>query len=112
MIWIALSLFAAAAVGGLIMALKIFGDEAPPMALALVHGAAAAAGLALLAWVVLQSQVGTAMQAALGILVVAALGGFFLFSFHLRGKAHPKAVVALHALLAVSGVVALVLGLL
>ncbi len=112
MVWIALCLFAAAAVGGLIMALKIFGDKKPPMALALIHGSAAAAALLLLAWFVLQGPTATALQAALGILVVAALGGFFLFSFHLRDKPHPKAVVVLHAALAVCGVVALVLGLL
>lgn len=112
MLWIALLLFAAAALGGLVMALKIFGDTKPPMALALVHGSAAAAGLLLLAWIVIQGQAGTALQAALGILVVAALGGFFLFSFQLRDKPHPKAVVILHAVLAICGVVALVLGLL
>ena len=42
-----------------------------------------------------------------GALVFAALGGFFLLSFHMRDKPHPKAVVVLHALLAVTGVVAL-----
>ena len=112
MLWIALALFAAAAVGGLVMALKIFGDQKPPMALALVHGAAAAAGLVLLAVVFLQGGAAMPLKIALGVLLVAALGGFFLFSFHLRDKPHPKAVVGLHAVLAVGGVVALVLGLL
>lgn len=112
MAWIAIALFLAAAVGGLIMAAGIFKDRKPPMALALVHGVAAAAGLLLIAYVWLQGNANTMLLAGLGILVAAALGGFFLFSFHVRDKSHPKAVVVLHALLAVGGVGALVLGLL
>jgi hypothetical protein len=36
-------------------------------------------------------------------LAVAALGGFFLVSFHARNELPPKAVVAIHALVAVAG---------
>ena len=42
------------------------------------------------------------------ILVVAALGGFFLASQHLGQKLPPKGVVVLHAALAVVGVALLV----
>ena len=44
------------------------------------------------------------LQIVFQSLVIAALGGFFLASFHLRGRPGPKPVVALHALLAVTGV--------
>jgi hypothetical protein len=44
---------------------------------------------------------------ALGLLVVAALGGFALLSFHLRGRALPSGLVVGHALLAVAGFVTL-----
>ena len=37
------------------------------------------------------------------LLVIAALGGFFLGSFHLRKQLPPKAVVVIHALVAVVG---------
>jgi cation diffusion facilitator family transporter len=40
---------------------------------------------------------------ALVILAVAALGGFFLASFHLRGTPGPKPVVLVHASVAVIG---------
>jgi hypothetical protein len=46
------------------------------------------------------------------VLALAALGGFFLLSFHLRGKPHPWVVVVLHALLAVGGLGCLVFALL
>ena len=107
MSWIALALFLAAAVGGLIMALRIFRNRKPPLALALAHGAAAAAGLLLIAKIWLDDNAGTFMVAGLGILIVAALGGFVLFS-----KVHPKALVALHAAIALAGVGALLIGML
>lgn len=37
------------------------------------------------------------------LLLVAALGGFFLASFHLRQRLPPKAVVVIHAGVAVAG---------
>jgi len=43
------------------------------------------------------------VTAALGLLVVAALGGFYLASLHMRGTVAPKGVVFLHAGLAVVG---------
>lgn len=110
--WIALVLFLAAALGGLFMAVRIFGDRKPPAAVAVIHGLAAAAGLVLLGKVWLDGQATSPMLAALLVLLVAALGGFFLLSFHLRDKPHPKTVVALHAVLAVAGAGVLLFGLL
>jgi len=109
---IALVLFLAAAVGGLVMATMIFRERKPPLWIALLHGAAAATGLLLLAMIWLDGKATTPVLAALAVLVIAALGGFFLLSFHLRDKPHPKAVVVLHAVLAVCGVGALLIGVL
>jgi hypothetical protein len=54
---VALILFAVAAVGGIVLALIRFkGKPYPPMALALVHGAVAAAGLVALIALVAQHQ--------------------------------------------------------
>lgn len=110
--WTALVLFLAAAVGGLVMAVRIFTDHKPPAALAAIHGIAAATGLVLLAIVWINGQANNLMLAALAVFLVAALGGFFLLSFHLRDKPHPKAVVVVHALVAVTGAAALLIGLL
>lgn len=108
----AILVFLVAAIGGLVMAVHIFRDRTPPMPLALLHGLLGATGLGLLIWLWLQNAVSPAVTVGLAILVVAALGGFFLFSFHLRGKPHPKAVVIVHALAAVCGVGALAFALL
>jgi hypothetical protein len=46
-------------------------------------------------------------QLALGIFVVAALGGFLLFALDLKKKQMPSAVVVIHALVAVTAFVLL-----
>lgn len=109
MLEIAIGIFLLAAVGGLVMATQIFKDRKPAAAIAWLHGPLAAIGLLLVFWIWMQSGASQTVSIALGVLVVAALGGFFLLSFHIRDKAHPKPVVVLHALLAVTGVITLVL---
>jgi hypothetical protein len=104
---IALVLFAVAALIGLFLAVRHFRGQPLPLPVAFLHGVAAASGLVLVAAAFLEGA--QALRLALILLVVAALGGFFLLSFHLRGKPLPSPVVVLHALLAVSGVVALLL---
>lgn len=102
----ALISFAVAAVGGLVLAASVLRGRLAPWLLSLVHAALGALGLVLTLMAVLNGSSG-AVSLALGILVVAALGGFFLASFHLRGEPGPKAVVVVHALAAVTGVVIL-----
>jgi len=105
---IALVLFAIAAVGGLVIAVMRFkGKPYPPMGLALVHGAVAAAGLVTLIALVVQSQHASGATTALVLFVVAALGGFALFFHHLRKVALPKWLVVVHALVAVTGFILL-----
>jgi hypothetical protein len=100
---IALVLFGIAAVGGLVIALMRFrGRPYPPMGLALVHGAVAAAGLVALISLVVQGQQASGATTALVLFVVAALGGFVLFFHHLRKVALPIWLVIVHALVAVT----------
>ena len=94
---VAAILFAVAAVGGVIMAAMRFGGrELPPMALALVHGLFAAAGLVTLILAVVGSQASWAAIIATVGFVVAALGGFMLFAYHLRRQALPVNYVVIH----------------
>jgi hypothetical protein len=95
-------LFALAALGGVFMASLVFrGKPQPPMAIAIVHGLAAAAGLVALLLAVMGGNVPGLAKAALVGFVVAALGGFVLFAHHLQKKALPRPVVAIHGLVAV-----------
>lgn len=96
MIW-PVALFAIAAVGGVVMALMRFsGRETPPMGLAVIHGLFAAGGLvALIAGLVIYGYTIATVIALIGF-VGAALGGFYLFSLHLRRTALPIPSVLLH----------------
>ncbi|MBA2527311.1 MAG: hypothetical protein M3458_05940 [Acidobacteriota bacterium] len=104
-------LFAIAALGGVAMAvMRLSGRELPPMGLAIVHGLVAAAGLIALIIVVVGGTPSTQATIALIGFVVAALGGFYLFSFHLRRQALPIPVVIIHGLVAVISFVVLLVG--
>ena len=103
----ALIVFVIAALGGLVMAMKILKGQLAPWALSLLHAALGATGLVLLL-AVINGPADSRVAAALGILVVAALGGFYLASIHARKKVAPKAVVIVHASVAAVGVVTLI----
>ena len=101
-------LFALAAIGGLAMAyIRIRTNSNPPGALAALHGIAAATALVILLWAVVQSSVGTVGAWALGLFVAAALGGFYLVSFHVRKQRLPVPVVVVHGLVAAAAFVLL-----
>ncbi len=93
--------FAVAAVGGMILAALGKADRKLPFPLSIIHGLVAAAGLILLLVGVIQDTGNTAALISLILFVVAALGGFVLFSFHLRSRKHPFFLVGVHGLVAV-----------
>lgn len=107
----ALILFAVAALGGLVMAVMRFGGrELPPLGLAIVHGLFAAAGLVALIVALLGQGFSTMATIALIGFVGAALGGFYLFSLHMKKRALPVHYVLVHGLFAVASFVILLLG--
>jgi len=98
-----------AALGGLTLAIVRFrGTPYPPTWMALGHGLVAATGLGFLGYATYYPGIPQLGQIALGILVVAALGGATLFlGFHLRQRALPIPLVVLHGLIAATGYVTL-----
>jgi hypothetical protein len=103
MLTYAILVFAIAAVGGLVLAASVLRGKLAPWALSVVHALLGATGLILLVLVALGGATSGRATAALGLLVVAALGGFYLASIHLRKQVAPKAVVLIHAGVAVVG---------
>ena len=71
--------------------------------LSLLHAALGATGLLLLIVVLLQGAAPQRILVGFVLLPVAAVGGFSLASFHLRKQLPPKAVVLVHAGVAVVG---------
>src|SRR3546814_10373888 len=86
-----LIIFAIAAIGGLVLASHVLRDKFAPWALSVIHALLGAIGLILL--IVMMAQGSTATQVIAGfiLLLVAALGGFTLASFHLRKRLPPQA---------------------
>jgi hypothetical protein len=109
----ALLIFAIGAVGGIVLALHVLRGKFAPWFLSVAHALLGATGLVLLILVLLKGGADPKVTWALAIFVVAALGGFYLASLHLRKQLPPKAAVVIHALLAVTGfavLLAVVLG--
>ena len=91
--------------GGLIMAgIRFSGRPRPPSSLAMLHGVLAAAGLTLLIYAALTVGIPQLAQVALGVLVLAALGGTAInLLYHSKMLPLPKSWVIGHALVAVVG---------
>lgn len=106
-------LFGIAALGGLAMVgFRVSKNQNPPTALALGHGAIAAAGLITLIYHATTSTTPVPQMAqwSIGVFVLAALGGVGLFTlFHLRNRLLPVAFMLGHGAVAVAGFVLLLL---
>lgn len=100
-------IFLVAAVGGAFMAHRILNGQLAPWLVSLVHLLLGASGLVLVILAVMAGAGGVIGMITLGILLVAALGGFLLASMHLRKKVAPSGLVILHATLGVTGVLLL-----
>lgn len=103
MLTYAVIVFAIGALGGVVLASHVLRKRLAPWPLSLLHAALGAAGLILIIYSAVTAGISNAALAALIILIVAALGGFFLASFHLRNALPPQAVVVIHAGVAVVG---------
>ena len=105
MLKIAVLIFAIGALGGLVLASSVLRGKLAPWALSILHMLLGATGLVLTALVVLGgSDAGKGMvPIALLVLVVAALGGFYLASIHVKKEVASRGVVFTHAGIAVIG---------
>lgn len=99
----ALVIFAIAALGGLALASFVLRDRLAPWPLSILHAALGAIGLIILLYAAFTAGISKGALTALVILIIAALGGFYLASIHLGQKVAPKPVVFVHAGFAVIG---------
>jgi len=107
-------LFAAAAFGGILMAgIRFSGRPHPPSWLAMGHGFLAAAGLTLLAYAHCTVGVPAFAFYALVLFLIAALGGAAMnLLYHAKQLAQPIPLMLVHAWLAVTAFVLLLLSVL
>jgi hypothetical protein len=90
--------------------IRLAGRPRPPTWLAIGHGAMALFGVGLLAGWCAAYGLPPLGRVALGVFVLAAIGGATLFAgFHLRGRPLPVALVLGHGLLALAGLTLLII---
>jgi hypothetical protein len=99
----ALIVFAIGALGGIALATYVLRGRLAPWPLSLLHAGLGAVGLLLILYAALTTGISNVALAALVILAIAALGGFYLASIHLRGKVAQQPIVFVHAGVAVIG---------
>src|SRR5215475_13596750 len=97
MIGYALVIFAIGALGGVKLGTYVLRGRLAPWALSLLHAGLGAVGLLLLIYAAVTTGIPNTALIALVILAIAALGGFYLASVHLRNKVAPQPVVFIHA---------------
>lgn len=103
MLGYALIVFAIGALGGIALASYVLRGRLAPWPLSLLHAGLGAIGLLLILYAALTTGISNVALAALVILAIAALGGFYLASIHLRGKVAQQPIVFVHAGVAVIG---------
>lgn len=103
MLTYSLLVFALAALAGLYMATRVLRAQFAPWGASLLHAAFGATGLILLIVMLLKGSAPQRLMIAFVLLLIAALGGFLLASFHVRKKLPPSAIVYVHAGVAVAG---------
>ena len=103
MLTYSLIVLAITAVGGLLLASKVLTGNIAPWSVSLIHAVLGATGLIILMLIMLQGAAPGRITAGFALLVVAALGGFYLASFHIRKEIPGKAIVIVHAGVAVAG---------
>jgi hypothetical protein len=103
MLTYAVIVFAIGALGGILLASYVLRGQLAPWAVSLLHAGLGAVGLLLVIYAALTTGISHAALTALVILVVAALGGFYLASIHLRGQVAQKPIVFIHAGAAIIG---------
>ena len=94
-----------AALGGLTLAaIRLSGKPRPPTWMALGHGFVAVIGLILLGYAAATDGIPQLAQIALGVFVLAAIGGATMFlGFHIKERALPIPFVVGHGLIAIAG---------
>jgi predicted membrane channel-forming protein YqfA (hemolysin III family) len=103
MLLLSLALFVFAAVLGLIVVTALLKKKETSKPVALAHGAVGAAGLIALIFHAAKNP-DRLLMVAIGLLVVAALGGAWLLANDLRRKPGPLFLVVVHVFVALAAV--------
>lgn len=105
---IAIALLILGAIFGLIVLTSILRNRPTPKPMVLFHGLFVATGLVLVLIAFLTGHSDKLLGISLGLLIIAALGGFTLLFNDLLKRPIPKWLAVLHPLIAAAGLVVLI----
>jgi hypothetical protein len=108
MINLAIALFALSAALGLTILIKWLTKKDAPKGVIYSHGLVAATALVIIITYAIQNP-DNFPKISIVLFVISAIGGFYMFFNDLKKKASPLAIAFIHALLALSGFVTLIL---
>ena|SRR3982751_4012399 len=103
MLYLIIGIFGLAAIFGIIILKNWLTSVHTSRTTVYIHGLFAAVGLGILIYYLYSNGASNA-RTALILLVIAAIGGFYMFFRDLKGKFSPIWLAVIHALLAVTGV--------
>ena len=109
MLYLPVVIFGLAAAGGATLVVLKNSGKGMPFSLAIGHGALAVTGLVTLLINVMRNNSMTLMNISAWMFVAVAAGGLAAFSFHVRKKRTPDALIIVHALGAVASYVVLII---
>lgn len=112
MLWIALIVLAAAATGGLTLAVAVVRQRPLPAPIGYLHGVIATSGVVLLGVVVFSTSQRMPVNSALLLFCLALIGGAFVLLFRLQKELPPPFMVILHGGVALVGLTLLLIGML
>ncbi len=105
----AIVIFIIAALFGSIILTAILRDRPTPKPFVIIHGPLAATAIVLLIIDVVKGHSESLLIASLVIFIIAALGGFALYTLDSLKKRIPKPLAILHPLIAVAGLIVLII---
>ena len=108
MLYFTIALFAVSALLGLTILIKWLNKQDASRAVVYAHGGIAAAGIVLLLIYAIQNPTDFP-KISIILFAIAAIGGFYMFFNDLSKKPNPIAIAFVHAILAVSGFVTLLM---
>ncbi len=108
MLYLAVALFAIAAIFGLTILIKWLTNKEVSKGVIYSHGSVAAIGLVLLILYAIQHPE-SFPKISIILFAVAAVGGFYMFFTTMKQKTNPVGIAFVHGLLAVGGFITLLL---
>src|SRR4051794_32866008 len=109
MILAAIIIFLITAVFGAIIVFHILKDRPTPKSIVIIHGPLAAIGLLLLIIYIVIGHNETLPIISLILFIIAAGGGYLLYSLDTLKKHLPKSLAIIHPIIAFAGVVVLII---